>query len=202
MKALPPRYTDIQLQIILDTDPQLPDNISEKDFETEIKRNPKIKWRVNHFLFKKKLLPYLLDTATFRRWKFFKSLNWITALFIIGFAIWTKDYRVLLFLAIYPILIIPFDHWIFIFNMTVIIGIKFLFKINITYFWFFVTAITIGYLLNKAVDEMIEKKILRQALNNWTTFWKYYSNKIIWMDKTALNNEYQRLIEKFSDLQR
>jgi len=105
-----------------------------------------------------------------------------------------------MFLVIYPFLIIPFDHWIFIFNMTVIIGIKVFFKINITYFWFFVTIIIIGYLLNKAIDEMIEKKILKQALSDWMTFWKYYSNKIIWMDKTALNEEYHKLTEKYIEL--
>jgi len=42
MKTLPPKYTDIQLQIILDTGAQLPDNIHEKDFVTDIKSNPKI----------------------------------------------------------------------------------------------------------------------------------------------------------------
>jgi hypothetical protein len=147
-----------------------------------------------------KLFLSLLDTETFRKWKTFKSLNWLIALSIIGFTIWTGDYKILLFLLVYPYLIITFDHWIFIFSMAVLITIKLLFNLNISYFWFFVTTILIGYVLNKAINEMIEKKILHQALGDWATFWKYYSNKIIWMDKTALNNEYQKLIQKYSEL--
>lgn len=200
MKNLPPKYTDLQLQVILDTDSQLPTEFSEQDFLENIKENSKIKWRVNRFLFKKKLLPYLLDTSTFKKWEIFKSLNWLIALLIVGFAIWTKDYRTLLFLIAYPFLIITVDHWIFIFNMTVLIVVKLFFKISIPYFWFFAIAISIGYLLNKPIDEMIEKKILKQALSDWPTFWKYFSNKIIWMDESALNNESQRLIEKYPEL--
>jgi hypothetical protein len=63
-----------------------------------------------------------------------------------------------------------------------------------------VTVIAIGYLLNKAINEMIERKILKQALNDWNTFWKYYSNKLISMDETALNNEYDLLTEKYPEL--
>jgi hypothetical protein len=200
VKNLPPKYTDIELQSILYSDLQLPDRISEQDFSNDIKDNAKIKWRVNHFLFKKELLPFLLDNSAFKKWKNFKSSNWLIGLLIIGFAIWAKDYKILFFLIIYPFLIIPLDHWIFIFNMTVVIAVKLFFKIGIPYFWFFVTLIAIGYLLNKAIDEMIEKKILKKALNDWPTFWKYYSNKIIWMDESALNNEYHKLTEKYSEL--
>ena len=198
---LPPKYIETELQSILEIEPQLPDDINEQSFVNDIKNNEKIKWRVNHFLFRKKLLPLLLDASTFRKWRFLKSLNWLIALSIAGFAIWTADYKILLFLIIYPFLIIPVDHWIFIFNTTVVILIKLFFKINISYFWFFMVAIATGYLLNKAIDEMIEKKILKQALSNWITFWKYYSNKLIWIDKSALNNEYHKLITKYPELQ-
>jgi hypothetical protein len=198
--TLPPKYSDTELQYILELDTQQPDNLNEKSFIQDLQDNRQIKWRVNHFLFKKNLLPLLLDNSTFRKWKFFKSLNWLIALFIIGFAIWTGDYKILFFLIVFPFLIITFDHWIFILNMTIIIGIKTLAKLNIPYFWFFVTAIVVGYLLNRAIDEMIERKILRQALNDWTTFWRYYSNKLIWIDQTALNNEHQLLIDKYPEL--
>ena len=199
---LPPKYTEAELLSILNTDPQLPCNITEQDFFSDIRGNKKIKWRVNHFLLKRKLLLSLLDVETFRKWKSFKSLNWLIALTLIGFTIWTKDYKILLFLLVYPYLIISVDHWIFIFNMVMLIAIKLFFDLNIFYFWFFLTTILIGYVLNKATNEMIERKILQKALGDWITFWKYYSNKIIWMDKTALNNEYQRLTEKYSELRK
>ena len=200
MKTLPPKYTDLQLQSILETDTQFPNNINEYDFRTDLKDNTKIKWRVNHFLFNRNSLPYLLDSATFKKWKVFKSLNWIFVLLIVGFAAWTSDYKILFFLIVYAFFIIPFDHWIFIFNISVIIAIKLLFKISVSYFWLFVTVTFLGYLLNKVADEMIEKKILKQALYDWTTFWKYYSSKIIWMDESALNDEYKRLTDKYSEL--
>lgn len=200
MKDLPPRYTDLELQALLEGDTLQPGNIHETDFLNEIRDNPKIRWRVNHFLFKKKLLPFLVDGTTFKKWQYFKYLNWLLALTIIGFAIWNGDYRILLFLILYPFLIIGFDHWIFLFNMSVVIGIKLLFDINIPYFWFFIAIITAGYLLNKAVDEMLEKYILKEALADWTTFWKYYSGGIISMDETALNNEYDRLTRKYPEL--
>ncbi|MEO7983071.1 MAG: hypothetical protein ABI688_03210 [Bacteroidota bacterium] len=185
---------------MLELDPEMPDNLNEEYFLSDIKDNVKIKWRVNHFLFKKKLLQLLLDGSTFRKWKIFKSINWLIALAIIDFGIWTGDFKILLFLIIFPFLIIAFDHWIFIFNMTVIIGAKLFFKISISYFWFFVTAVIIGYLLNKAINEMIEKKILAKALSNWTTFWKYYSNKMIWIDEAILNDECKTLTEKYPEL--
>ena len=103
VKNLPPKYTYTELQSMLEIDPQLPDNIKEQDFLMDIKDNTKIKWRVNHFLFKKELLPFLLDSSTFRKWKILKSLNWLIALAIIGFAIWTQDYKILLFLIIFQI---------------------------------------------------------------------------------------------------
>ena len=53
--TLPPKYTDTDLQYIFELDPQLPDNLNEQYFLRDIKNNTKIKWRVNHFLFKKKL---------------------------------------------------------------------------------------------------------------------------------------------------
>ena len=196
----PPKYTETQLQYMLELEPQLPNNLNEQNFLRDIKDNEKIKWRVNHFLFKKKLLPFLLDTSTFRKWKILKSLNWLIALSIILFTIWTGDYKILLFLVMFPLLIITFDHWIFIFNMSVAIGVKLFFKLSIPYFWFFVSTVTIGYLLNKAIDEMIEKKILKQALRDWSTFWKYYSNKMIWIDESVLNDEYHLLIEKYPEL--
>lgn len=198
--TLPPKYRDTELQYMLELDPQLPNNLNEELFLSDIKNNMKIKWRVNHFLFKKKLLPLLLDTTTFKKWRIFKSLNWLIVFFIIGFTLWTGDYKILLFLIIFPFLIITFDHWIFIFYMTVLISVKFIFKLNIQYFWFFIMTIAIGYLLNKAINEMIEKKILKNALNDWITFWKYYSNKMIWIDKSPLNDEYYLLTEKYPEL--
>ena len=153
-----------------------------------------------HFLFKKQLLPLLLDSSTFKKWKAFKYINWLLAIAIISFAIWNRDYRILLFLVVFPFLIITIDHWIFIFNMSLAIGIKLLFQISSAYFWFFVIMITIGYLLNKAIEEMIESKILARALSSWTIFWKFYSAKIVYMDETALNDEYSRLTEKYPEL--
>ena len=200
MMNLPPKYSDIELQSILNSDPTLPENMNEENFINDIKKNSKIRWEVNNFLFKKQLLPVVLDHLTFKKWKIFKSLNWLIALSIIGFAIWNRDYRILGFLIIYPLIIIPVYHWIFIFNMTAVIAITLLFKINIPYFWPFVIFTLIGYLLNKAINEMIENKILNQALTDRVTFWKYYSAKIISIDKTALNKEYDILIKKYPEL--
>jgi hypothetical protein len=202
MKDLPSRYTELELQALLEGDTLQPENIHEADFLNEIRGNPKIRWRVNHFLFTKKLLPFLLDTTTFKKWRYFKYFNWLFALTIIGFAICNGDYRILLFLILYPFLIITFDHWIFLFNMSVVIGVKFLFNIHIPYFWFFIAIITAGYLLNKAIDEMLGKYILAEALADWKAFWKYYSGGIISMDETALNNEYDHLIRKYPELLR
>jgi len=199
MRTLPPKYSDIELQALLEAQTKLPEKIQEEDFLNEIKNNFKIRWDVNRFLFRKTLLPLLLDKTTFNKWKYFKRLNWLLTLIVVGFAIWKKNLAVLLFLIPYPFLIITFDHWIFLFNMSVIIGIKLLFKINIPYFWFFTAIVTAGYLLNKAIGEMIEKRILANALKDWTTFWKYYSGGIISMDET-FSNENDRLTKKFPEL--
>ena len=197
---LPPRYIDLQLEEILHSETQPPKNISERDFLTDIKSNKKIKWKVNPFLFKKKLLPHLVDEATFKRWKVFRIRSWLFLTIAIGFIIWTKDYKMLLFFVVYLLLTRPLEHWIFIFNITVLITFKLLFRVAVPYFWALVTFILIGYVLNKIANEMIEKKILKQALSDLTSFWKYYSHKIIWMEKSALNGEYRKLTEKYPDL--
>jgi hypothetical protein len=197
---LPPKYSQGQLLSILNTEPSLPDSISEQNFRSDIRDNEKIKWRVNPYLRRQRLLLVLLDTETFRKWKIVISLNWIIALAIIGFAIWKKDYKILLFLAMYPYFIVTVDHWIFVVNVIAVITLRALFSINIPYFWFFVMAILGGYALNKAISEMIDNKILRQALGDLVTFWRYYSNKMIWIDKWALNDEYQKLTQKYPPL--
>jgi hypothetical protein len=197
---LPPKYTDSELQYILETDPQLPENLNEQTFFRDIRYNMKIKWRVNNFLFDKQLLPFLVDTSILRKWKIFKLLNQLIVLSIIVFAIGVGDYKILLFLIFFPFLTVPFDHGVFIFIMSVLIGITLFFNLNILYFWFFVIAITIGYLLRKISSEIIERQILKQALSDWIIFWKYYSNKMIWMDISALNNEYEILTDKYPEL--
>ena len=133
--AIPPKYTYSDLQDILGSNPQLPDQLNEEGFIYDIKNNTKVKWRVNHFLFRRELLALIVDERAVRNWKIGRSLNWLVVLFVAGLSIWTGDYKLLLFLLVYPFIILPVDHWIFIFNVALFIGVKFLFSFNIQYFW-------------------------------------------------------------------
>jgi hypothetical protein len=200
MKNLPPKLSHEQLRLIIENDTEMPAGITEEIFCSEIQNNSKIRWRVNHRLFRKDLLPLLIDSGAFKKWRLFSSINWLLVFSVVVFAVKVNDYRVLFFLIIYWFLRIPLDHWIFLLNVTLFFAVKFLFGINVPHLLFFTIVGLVTYLLNKATVEMVEGKILDQALVNWTFFWKYYSGRLIFMDQHRLNNEYARLTEKYPEL--
>jgi hypothetical protein len=119
---------------------------------------------------------------------------------IIAFTIWKGEPAILLFFLIYPILTVGFDHSLFIFIIGSLVGLTVLLNIHIPYLWFFVSTLILGYVLNKATAEMAEKNIIPKALNDWPTFWRYYSNQIIKIKSSFRNNERFRLMKKFPEL--
>jgi len=198
-----PKYSELEIQIILDSPSTLPSSITEESvYENQLRDNPRLKWKINPFLANKKKLTLFLDSSILRRWIFLQKLNWLIAIFIIIISLVTSDYKLLWTLLIFPLFIASglLDHWIMLFNLSVLITVKFFFGISNHFFWFTLSIIVATYLLSRISQEFLEKSIIKIAFSDINTFWKYYSNKLIYIDKTNLNNEFQNLVMEYPEL--
>jgi hypothetical protein len=197
-----PKYSELQLQIILDSTATLPDNISESVYENELRDNSRLKWNINPFLAKKQNLILFLDSTKIKKWIILKNLNWVIAVFIIVCSLLTNDYKHLWTLLIFPLFMASglLDHWIMLFNLAILLGLKFFIGFNNHYFWFTLSIILTTYLLSKVTQEFLEKSIFKIAFSDSNTFWKYYSNRLIYVDETKVNNEFQNLAMKYPEL--
>jgi hypothetical protein len=76
----PLKYSDTELFGILADDVQLPNGIDEYSYETWIKSNKSLKWKVNPFLFSSKLRSQLVDESSAKIIKRIGYLNWIVVI--------------------------------------------------------------------------------------------------------------------------
>jgi hypothetical protein len=49
-----PKYSELEIQIILDSAVTLPNSITESVYENQLRDNPRLKWKINPFLANKK----------------------------------------------------------------------------------------------------------------------------------------------------
>ena len=198
----PPKYSIIELGQILDKDPILPKTIDELIFEKELKNNTNLKWRINPYLQRKAFNKLFLSQKEQRRLKILTSFNWLFAFIILGLSLWTKDFTLLTALLVYPLFLKSglLDHWIVIFNSCVLLAIEFIFRFHNHYFaLIFVTFIT-AYLISRLKFEILEKSIFKKAFRDFKTFWKYYSKKLIFIDKTAIGSDCDELFKTYPEL--
>jgi hypothetical protein len=197
-----PRYSEFRLQIILDSSPTLPDSISELVYQNKLKNNSRLKWKLNPCFSKKQNLFLFLDPDSFKKWNNLKKFNWLILIFIVVFPIFIKDYKLFWILPFYPFIRSSgiLSHWIVLFNSAVLLALKYFVNINNHFFWLIFSTFIAGYLLNRIAYEFIERKIFEIAFTDFNTFWKYYSNKLIYIDETSLNDEFQNLILQYPEL--
>ncbi len=201
MKNLP-KYSASDIEFFINSPVTLPDNISEDVYEKQLRDNPKLKWKINPFLSKKSILRLLLNNSQYKRWTFLKSLNWLIVIGIIVFSFMTHDARFLWVLVVFPLLITSglLDHWIVISTVAVAILLKIFVSFDNTYFWFTLSVSLAAFLLSKIAQEFLEKVILKMAFVDGHTFWMFYSNKLIYIDTTVLNNEFQDIFNRYPEL--
>ncbi len=194
-----PKYTDVSLQIALDSEITFPSELTELDFTHQIQANSKIKWDVNPFVLEDNLIRILLDASNYNLWR---SKDYICAIVGTLIAYWglkTWTAEMLLLLLLIPFTIVAMSHAIFIIIMGIVISIKIYFDLNIPLFWIIVGLVGISYFVKKTSYDMARRVIIRQALNDWPTFWKYYSIQIIypslWSDRDQLSYLFKRYPE-------
>ncbi|MFN0215947.1 MAG: hypothetical protein ACKVT2_16935, partial [Saprospiraceae bacterium] len=195
-----PRLTDVELQIILDSDVTFPKNITELDFHHQIQSNQKIKWDVNPFVLEEKRVRIMLDAPEFNRWKSIQRISNIVGVLIVYWSLRIWTYEMLLLLLVIPFTIGAFPHFLFIVCIGLTIAVKFYFSLTIPFFWLIIFLVGFSYTITKISNDKAKRTIIEQGLSNWRTFWKYYSNKIIYPIWVLSLNELENLIERYPEL--
>jgi hypothetical protein len=201
MKRIP-KYSASDVEFFLNSPAGLPDNITEDVYEKELRDNDRLKWKINPFLSKKCILRLLLDNGEYKRWTFLKRLNWLIVICIIVFSYVMHDARLLWMLLVFRLFMNSglLDHWIMVSMGAVAILLKMLLAFDNMYCWFTLSVAFATFLLSKVAQEFLEKTIIRKAFVDGDTFWKFYSNKLIYIDTTVLNNEFQHIFNKYPEL--
>jgi hypothetical protein len=175
----PPKYSELELQNILESSQALPDSIPESVYEKRIRDNSKLKWCINPFLARENKLNLFLGPAVVKKWLLLKRLNWVIAFLIVVLSTVIKDY-ILCF-------IFSLQYWL------AFSGHLFLYMVII---------ILVTYILSKITYLFLEKNILKMAFSDPNTFWKFYSNKFIYIDATKLDNDFQKLVADYPEMDR
>ncbi|HSZ34450.1 MAG TPA: hypothetical protein VK772_14135 [Puia sp.] len=198
----PPKYSEIEVQNIMESSQPLPDSIPESVYEKRLRDNSKLKWCINPFLARENKLNLFLSPAVVKKWLLLKKLNWVIALLIIAFSLFMKDNRILWGLLIFPNFMASglFSIRNMIFLITIIYTSQFWFGFHSQLVLYFVIIILVTYILSKITFDFVEKNILRLAFSDPNTFWKFYSNKFIYIDRTNGNNEFQKLAADYPEL--
>jgi len=198
-----PNYSELELEVILDSTVVVPSNITQSVFENRLRDNSKLTWKLNPFLQRENKLALILDSSKIETWKILKRLNWLVAIFIVCSSLWMDNYNLLWTLLI--LLLFrgsgQLDYWIVLFNCVVIFVIKYFFGLQSGIFWFMFSTGLVTFLISKLAFEYIMRSIFSVAFNDLNTFWKYYVNKLIYIDSTRVNNEFQNLVLHFPELQ-
>ncbi len=197
-----PNYSEIELWQILGSESSLPKYISELEFNEEIKNNSKLKWKVNSNMFKRKNISLSLNDHAFKRWKQLLHLNWIIVIGIIFFSFWSQDYKLLFTIILVPIFssLGILDYDLFLTLIFISLGIKFIMGSNNRHFWFFFSLFTTIYIISKLNYELAARSVIKYALTDLKTFWKYYSNKLIDINLYKWNPELRKILAKYPEL--
>lgn len=196
-----PNYNSAQLVKILEAETNLPVFLDTQTFLNDFKNNKSLRWRVNPFLLKNENLSLLLNKDDFRRWRNIKALNWLLMLVVLFYIIAFREYSLFIFLLIYRfILALILEHWMFISVSLLAVALSFLFQFNSVNFWFIFIATTLGFILNKFAEETVTQVIFEKAFTNVYFFWKFYTNKLIFIDPTSISRGYQKLVAKHPEL--
>jgi hypothetical protein len=196
----PLKYSDTELFGILAGDVQLPNGIDEYSYETSIKPNKSLKWKVNPFLFSSKLRSQLLDESSAKIINRIGYLNWIVVILIVTFSFFTNHHLFLLILLVYPFFKTSglLDNGVILILTATVSLLSFKFT-NIYFISGFIVYM-LAYFISKLQFELLKKRIFIIAFGDFKSFWKYYSNKLIYIDKSGLNNKYKDLFERYPDL--
>jgi hypothetical protein len=195
-----PTLSEVELQIILDSDAAFPNNITELDFFHQIQTNKKIKWDVNPFILEEKQVRIMLDANQFNKWKSIQRTSQLIGLFIVYWCLSTWTIDMLLLLAIIPFTMAALPHLLFVVCMGLIIGVKLYFNLTIPLFWVIIFFVAASFTLNKIFEDRAKQTIIQQGLSNWQNFWKYYSNKIIFPALSSNIDELQYLLNRYPEL--
>jgi hypothetical protein len=113
-----------------------------------------------------------------------------------------KDPRILWGLLILPIFMASgfFNIQAMISIITLIYASQYWFGFRSRLVLYFVIIIAVTYILSKVAFDFIEKKMIQMAFSDPDTFWKFYTNKFIFIDPKKVNGEYQKLKVNYPEL--
>jgi hypothetical protein len=198
----PPKYSELEVQNIMESSQALPEGIPESVYEHQLRDNSKLKWTINPFLARENRLNLILSADIVAKWRLLKRLNWVIALLIVVFSIWMNDPRILwglLILASFTV-----SGMISIRTMVSIMVLIYASQYRLGYHsklvMYFIIIIAVTYILSKMAFDFAGKKIIQLAFGDPNTFWKFYTNKFIFIDPKKVTSEFQKLKANYPEL--
>lgn len=196
-----PNYNASQLVKILEAETNPPAFLDSQTYLNDFKNNNTLRWRVNPYLYKKENISVLLNDKDYNRWRYLKALNWMLLLVMLAYILAFREYSLVIFLFVYRIaVILIIEHWLFITVSLLAVGLSFLFNFHSVNFWFILFASTLGFILNKFIDDIVSQVVFEKAFTNVYSFWKFYTHKLILIDPTTVNRSFQKLLTKHPEL--
>lgn len=196
----PPFYDEISLQLAVDGEVVLPSHINELDFQHQIKYNKKVKWDVNPTVLDEKCIRILLDPTTYNYWMGIQRATSFVATFMVYWCFRTWKAEMWLVALLIPFVFIALPHLLFITCMGIVIGVKLYYNLDIPLFWLLIFLTGVSFSISKTSELRAKHAIIRYALRDLETFWKYYSNQIIFPDWTANPEALLELTNRYPEL--
>ena len=202
MRKIPPKYSALELQKIIEQEITIPEKVGQKFIEEELINNSKMQWALNPFLLKGDLLILFENNKPFKLWRFLKSLNWVVLALILCYSMFSQDYKLVLAIPLYLILTPSgvIDLWIFITVLAIFVGGAFYLQINNRYYWLAVSIFIVGYLFSKLTIKATERVLLNKVFADTKTFWSFFSNKLIVSASDSTDAELDRIGQIYPEL--
>lgn len=195
-----PVYDDVSLQLAVDAETVLPSHINDLDFQHQFKSNRKLKWEVNPTVLEEKCIRILLEPGMFNYWMGIQRITSVVGTFMAYWCIRTWKAEMLWCLLLFPFVILALPHLLFIACMAIVIGVKLYYNPDIPLFWLLVFLTGLSFSITKTSELRASQAIIRYAFRDLETFWKYYSNQIVYPDWTADPQASKELLERYPEL--
>ncbi len=195
-----PDYDEVSLQLLVDEETVLPSHINELDFQQQFKSNRKLKWEVNPSVLEEKCIRILLDPGTFNYWIGIQRVTSIVTTFMAYWCFRTWKAEMWLIALLFPFVFMALPHLLFIVCIGIVIGVKWYYNLDIPLFWVLIFLTGVSFSITKTSDLRAAQAILRCAFRDLETFWKFYSNQLIFPDWTANKEALLELVNRYPEL--
>lgn len=199
-----PQISEIEVLQILHAEVTLPKEITAGIYKEELANNTKLYWKLDPLLFNSTNLRLILNNYYSALWLTLSCINWLIVFCIFLYSAFYQDFKFLLMLISLPLLtssgVLSFR--IILLNILLILSANYYLNIETPNFWIFFSLSAAIYFARKVTQLYIEMVIIENVFKDFSTFWKYYSNKLIFIAPSGFSKEHKRLITSYPELRK